>query len=42
MDLCDQLTRECILSGDFQLIEKLCSPHTKLHVSILNSIDSHR
>ncbi|KAF6033087.1 GEMIN5 [Bugula neritina] len=31
MDLCDQLTRECILSGDFQLIEKLCSPHTKLH-----------
>ncbi|XP_067947516.1 gem-associated protein 5-like [Watersipora subatra] len=29
--MCDSLTRQSLLSGDYQVIEDLCSPHVQLH-----------
>ena len=31
--LCDKLTRQCLLAGQYDVIEDLCKPNHPLHVS---------
>lgn len=31
--LCDKLTRQCLLAGQYDVIENLCKPNHQLHVS---------